>query len=141
MYQMGLEWAEYGIRVVGIAPGPIAGTVGGPTGRVFGKSVELAIPDKGGASTADSEQMAKDKIAKVVPLGRWGEISDIAHTALFVASPAGSFITMEQIVVDGGQWHGTSAGYRAGKKHIQKKRVDETSSEARAEREKARAKL
>jgi peroxisomal 2,4-dienoyl-CoA reductase len=36
---MGLEWAEYGIRVVGIAPGPIADTVGGPGGRVFGQGL------------------------------------------------------------------------------------------------------
>ena len=26
---LGVEWAEHGIRVVGIAPGGIAGTVGG----------------------------------------------------------------------------------------------------------------
>ena len=25
---LGLEWGEYGIRAVGIAPGPIAGTTG-----------------------------------------------------------------------------------------------------------------
>ena len=25
---LGLEWGEYGIRVVGVAPGPIAGTAG-----------------------------------------------------------------------------------------------------------------
>ena len=34
---LGVEWAEYGIRTVGLAPGGIAGTVGGPTGRVFGR--------------------------------------------------------------------------------------------------------
>ena len=131
---MGLEWAEYGIRVVGIAPGPIAGTVGGPTGRVFGSGTAEKSGDTG-------QGQAKEKIARVVPLGRWGEISDIAYTALFVASEAGSFITMEQIVVDGGQWHGTSDGYRKGKKHVQKKKVEETSSAAREEREKGRAKL
>lgn len=27
---LGVEWAQYGIRCVGIAPGPISGTVGGP---------------------------------------------------------------------------------------------------------------
>ena len=31
---LAVEWGEYGIRVVGIAPGPIEGTVGGP-GIVF----------------------------------------------------------------------------------------------------------
>ena len=34
---LGVEWAEYGIRTVGLAPGGIAGTVGGPGGRVFGQ--------------------------------------------------------------------------------------------------------
>ena len=37
---LGLEYgAEHGVRVVGIAPGPIAGTEGGPTGRVFGAAI------------------------------------------------------------------------------------------------------
>jgi NAD(P)-dependent dehydrogenase (short-subunit alcohol dehydrogenase family) len=35
---VGVEWGEYGIRAIGIAPGGIAGTVGGPGGRVFGKN-------------------------------------------------------------------------------------------------------
>ncbi len=35
---MGVEWAEYGIRTIGLAPGGIAGTVGGPGGRVFGNN-------------------------------------------------------------------------------------------------------
>merc|ERR1712190_267065 len=32
------EWSDYGIRVVSIAPGPIADTEGGPSGRVFGEA-------------------------------------------------------------------------------------------------------
>lgn len=31
----------HGIRAVGIAPGPIAGTEGGPTGRVFGGANQM----------------------------------------------------------------------------------------------------
>eukprot|EP00929_Paragymnodinium_shiwhaense_P003708 TRINITY_DN104315_c0_g1_i1.p1 TRINITY_DN104315_c0_g1~~TRINITY_DN104315_c0_g1_i1.p1 ORF type:complete len:317 (+),score=72.90 TRINITY_DN104315_c0_g1_i1:72-1022(+) len=81
------EWAEDGIRVVSIAPGPIADTEGGPTGRVFGQ--------RGGG---------KIKIRNTVPLGRWGNVNDIANTAVFVASPGGCFITGTNIVVDGLQW-------------------------------------
>lgn len=73
----GIEWAEYGIRTVSIAPGPITGTVGGPEGRVFGGQIQ--------ANT-------KEQIMKFVPVGRFGTVDDIASMALFVASPAGSFI-------------------------------------------------
>merc|ERR1712217_633353 len=49
------EWAEDGIRVVSIAPGPIADTEGGPTGRVFNSA---------GAGQRD--------VRSTVPLGRYG---------------------------------------------------------------------
>jgi len=81
------EWSHDGIRVVSIAPGPIADTEGGPTGRVFGSA---------GAGARD--------IRMTVPLGRYGTTDDIANTAVFLASPAGSFITGTNIVVDGLQW-------------------------------------
>jgi len=80
------EWSEDGIRVVSIAPGPIADTEGGPTGRVFGARGEVT------------------NIREVCPLGRYGTTDDIANTAVFLASPAGSFITGTNIVVDGLQW-------------------------------------
>jgi len=88
------EWAEYGIRVVSIAPGPIADTEGGPTGRVFGTAT---APDT-------------DKIRESVPIGRYGTTDDIANTAVFLASPAGSFITGTNVVVDGMQWQGALVG-------------------------------
>lgn len=81
------EWAEDGIRVVSIAPGPIADTEGGPTGRVFG-----ALGSK------------KQDIRMTVPLGRYGTTDDIGNTAVFLASPGGNFITGTNVVVDGLQW-------------------------------------
>lgn len=81
------EWSEDGIRVVSIAPGPIADTEGGPTGRVFGAA---------GAGQRD--------IRSTVPLGRYGTVDDIANTAVFLASAGGNFITGTNIVVDGLQW-------------------------------------
>lgn len=121
----GVEWGEYGIRVVGIAPGPIAGTVGGPTGRVFGAAMQ------GNANQ-------KSFIQQFVPLGRWGEVSDIAYTALFLATPAGSYITAEQIVVDGGNWHGTSAYHQRGKAIGKHKTRDESSEAAKRKRMQSR---
>jgi NAD(P)-dependent dehydrogenase (short-subunit alcohol dehydrogenase family) len=38
----------------------------------------------------------------VIPLKRLGISEDIANCALFVASPAASYITAQTIVVDGG---------------------------------------
>jgi len=45
---------------VSVAPGPIEGTVGGPTGRVFGRG---------------GDQFPK--IEKVVPVGRFGTVNDM----------------------------------------------------------------
>jgi peroxisomal 2,4-dienoyl-CoA reductase len=84
------EWSSDGIRVVSIAPGPIADTEGGPTGRVFGSA--------GGGNT---------DVRNIVPLGRFGTTDDIANAAIFLASPAGCFITGTNIVVDGLQWQAT----------------------------------
>ncbi len=99
---LGVEWsADYGIRTVGIAPGPIAGTEGGPTGRVFGEFL------KG--------QDVKD----IVPLGRWGEVDDIGLTALYLATPAGSYVNATTVVVDGGQWHDASRAYRMAKPFLE----------------------
>jgi len=80
----GLEWGDYGIRVVGIAPGPIADTAG------MLKLSGGAAPDK--------------HLLKAIPLRKLGRKWDIAMTSLFLASEAGSLITGETIVVDGGQY-------------------------------------
>merc|ERR1719482_2657758 len=98
------EWSEDGIRVVSIAPGPIADTEGGPTGRVFGSA---------GAENRN--------IRMTVPLGRYGTVDDIANTAIFLASPGGNFITGTNMVVDGLQWQAVSvSGMLSMKKQIRK---------------------
>ena len=86
---LGIEWAEFGIRVVGIAPGPVAGTTGGPTGRVFGGFMKNSGNDE----------------SIFCPVGRYGQIDDVANAALFLSSPAASWITSTTIVCDGGSWH------------------------------------
>ena len=45
------------------------------------------------------------EIAGHVPLERFGQKVEIAHAVLFLASEAGSYITAETLVVDGGSWH------------------------------------
>jgi NAD(P)-dependent dehydrogenase (short-subunit alcohol dehydrogenase family) len=48
-----------------------------------------------------SEQ-AKQKAAADIPMKRWGTPDDILGTALFLASPAASFITGQVLLVNGG---------------------------------------
>jgi 2,4-dienoyl-CoA reductase [(3E)-enoyl-CoA-producing], peroxisomal len=82
------EWGRHGIRVNGIAPGPIEDTEG----------MKRLLPEA-----------LKDKITKKIPLGRFGRIKDIENAALFLTSDAASYINGVTLVVDGGQWlQGTS---------------------------------
>ncbi len=80
---LAVEWGRYGIRVNGIAPGPIADTEG----------MKRLVPEP-----------IKEKLLKNIPLGRFGRISDIEKAALFLCSDAASFINGAVLVVDGGQW-------------------------------------
>jgi peroxisomal 2,4-dienoyl-CoA reductase len=80
---LALEWAPCGIRVVGVAPGPIDGT-------------------EGMARLAPGEMRAK--LEQNIPIGRFGRIDEIASVALFLCSDAASLIHGETVVADGGAW-------------------------------------
>lgn len=80
---LALEWGSLGIRVNGIAPGPIDGTEG---------MSRLAPGD------------VKDQMQKAIPIGRMGTIDEIASLAVFLVSPAASLIHGETVVADGGAW-------------------------------------
>ncbi len=87
---LSVEWGRHGIRVNGIAPGPIEDTEG----------MKRLLPEP-----------LKEKITRKIPLGRFGKIADIENAALFLTSDAGSYISGVTLVVDGGQWLlGTSFG-------------------------------
>ena len=87
---LSVEWGRHGIRVNGIAPGPIEDTEG----------MKRLLPEP-----------LKEKITKKIPLGRFGRIADIENAALFLTSGAANYINGVTLVVDGGQWLlGTSLG-------------------------------
>lgn len=81
---MSVELAPRGIRVNGVAPGPI------PT-EVF---MEFF-----GASEADLPDLGR-KLG--IPLGRLGTPDDVANAVVFLASPAASWITGQTLLVNGG---------------------------------------
>jgi peroxisomal 2,4-dienoyl-CoA reductase len=86
---LALEWAPLGIRVNGIAPGPIDDT-------------------EGMSRLAPGE--VKQKMIAAIPLGRFGRIDEIANIAVFLCSDAASLIHGETIVADGGAWFGMGRG-------------------------------
>jgi 2-deoxy-D-gluconate 3-dehydrogenase len=75
-------WAKYGIQVNCILPGWI--------------NTELSIRAK------ERDPCLESRIVTRTPAGRWGEIDDIAGTAVFLSSRASDFITGVAIPVDGG---------------------------------------
>src|SRR5436190_9394634 len=77
------EWGPHGIRVNGIAPGPIEGTEG--------------------VRRLTNEQSREGAI-RGNPLGRMGTVEDIANAALYLCSDAASFVNGVTLVVDGGLW-------------------------------------
>jgi len=51
---------------------------------------------------ADFDQGAGEMVKKRVPMGRVGELSEIAGPLLLLASDAGSYMTGSLLAVDGG---------------------------------------
>jgi NAD(P)-dependent dehydrogenase (short-subunit alcohol dehydrogenase family) len=78
---LAMEFAKDGITANAILPGPFA--------------TELNLP------IMDDPEKYKTFIAKI-PMGRWGDLHEIAGIALYLASPASSYATGGMYAVDGG---------------------------------------
>jgi len=55
-----------------------------------------------------------DLMTQITPLGRWGQPAEIAEAAAFLLSPAASFLTSADLLVDGGSTKPMLALQRAG---------------------------
>ncbi len=78
------QFAGTGVRINAICPGLIET---GMTKPIFDKA---------------REKGSEGKIGQLNPLRRYGEPSEIAHTALFLASDDASYVNGQSIAVDGG---------------------------------------
>ncbi|KAL2642379.1 hypothetical protein R1flu_009966 [Riccia fluitans] len=84
---LGCEWAKYGIRVNSVSPWYINTPL---------------------AQTVLSNQSYYEEVIGRTPMRRVGEPHEVASTVAFLCLPASSYITAQNIIVDGGV---TSAGF------------------------------
>ena len=80
--ELGVEFARRGVRVNALCPGPVDTPL---LRELFAK---------------DPERAARRLVH--VPMGRFGDASEIASAALFLASEDSSFVTASSLLVDGG---------------------------------------
>ncbi|MGM0585987.1 MAG: SDR family oxidoreductase, partial [Pseudomonadota bacterium] len=80
---LALEWGQEGVRVNGIVPGPIRGTEG----------LERLV----------NTPEAMERMLASTPIGRLGELEDVANMAMTLSTDLTSYVTGAIIPVDGGR--------------------------------------
>jgi NAD(P)-dependent dehydrogenase (short-subunit alcohol dehydrogenase family) len=84
---LAVEWGRYGIRTNAIAPGPF------PSKGMSDRLMPASLAAKTGGMGAER-----------IPLGRWGELSELDNLAVFLMSGGCDYINGAVIPIDGGQW-------------------------------------
>ena len=79
---LGIEWADRGIRVVGMAPGMI----------------HTELQDE----LVRQGKLDRDRVIARTPMKRMGEVGDLIGPAVFLVSDDAAFVTAQTLVVDGG---------------------------------------
>jgi NAD(P)-dependent dehydrogenase (short-subunit alcohol dehydrogenase family) len=81
---LAVEWAEHGIRVNAISPGPVD----------TDETRERLWP------TED----IREAILRRIPLGRFGTPEEIAHACAYLVSDYAAYVTGDVLTLDGGAW-------------------------------------
>jgi NAD(P)-dependent dehydrogenase (short-subunit alcohol dehydrogenase family) len=92
---MARDLAPHGVRVNSLCPGMVKTALN----RAVWEAWSAGQPE---AARRTYEDWAGEKVARVVPLGRWQEPEDLASMAVFLASPRAANVTGQTINVDGG---------------------------------------
>jgi len=107
---LAVEWGPRGIRQVAIAPGPF------PTPGAW----QRLVPSLEGALRGE----------ETVPLGRFGEHSELANLASFLISDHAGYINGEVVTIDGGEWL-QGAGQFSHLRNLRPDQWDEMARQAR----------
>ena len=81
---LAVEWAKYGIRHVAIAPG--------------------AFPTPATRKNLFPLEGMQQALLERIPMGRTGNLEEIANLATYLISEEASFINGEVVTIDGGEW-------------------------------------